>query len=388
MAFSDNVKILERGDKTYYILGTAHISQKSVEEVNQVIEEVQPDTVCVELCQTRYESMTQEDQWKKLNIIQVVKQGKALLLLANLALSAFQRKMGQDLGVKPGAELLESVNKAKEVGAELVLADRDIQTTLKRTWANLSFWKKFMVMGGLMESVVFKEKISEEELEKLKESDQLSEMMDEFAKAMPEVKKPLIDERDEFLTSKIREAPGQKIVAVVGAGHVPGMVKKWDMDIDREVIDVIPPPKKWVKSLKWVIPILIMALFTVGFYKHQGQGLQDMIIAWVLPNAIGSALFTIFAGGHLLTILTAGLAAPITSLNPALGAGMVAGLVEGLIRKPSVEDCERIPEDIESVRGFYRNNFTRVLLVFFMANMGSAIGTWVGIGWVMKVFAG
>ncbi|MDJ0838595.1 MAG: TraB/GumN family protein [Acidobacteriota bacterium] len=387
MAFSENVVTLEKGDKTFYIVGTAHISQKSVEEVGQVIDEVKPDTVCVELCQTRYESLTQEDQWKKLNIIQVIKQGKALMLLANLALSAFQRKMGKDLGVKPGSELLEGVKKAEENDAKLVLADRDIQTTLKRTWANLSFWKKFLVMGGLMESVIFKEKISEEELESLKEGDQLSEMMEEFAKAMPEVKEPLIDERDQYLTAKIREAEGEKIVAVVGAGHVKGMVKHFDAEIDTEKISVIPPPKKWVKSLKWVIPIFILSLFSWGIYKHQGEALQDMLMAWVIPNAIGSALFTIFAGGHIFTILTAGLAAPITSLNPALGAGMVAGLVEGLIRKPSVDDCERIPEDIESLGGFYRNNFTRVLLVFFLANLGSALGTWIGAAWVVKIFA-
>jgi len=388
MALPERVVILEQGDKTYYLLGTAHISQRSVEEVGQLIDEVQPDTVCVELCQTRYETLTDENQWKKLNIIEVLKQGKALLLLANLALSAFQRKMGKDLGVKPGAELLEAVNKAEEHGAELVLADRDIQITLKRTWGNLSFWRKMMVMSGLVEAVVVREKISEEELEKMKESDQLTEMMEEFAKAMPTVKKPLIDERDQFLMSAIEEAPGKKIVGVVGAGHLKGMQAHFGNPVDRETISALPRPSKVFKVLKWVIPLIILALFGVGIYRHQGENLMEMVYAWILPNAIGSALFTVFARGHILTIITAGIAAPITSLNPAIGAGMVAGLVEGWLRKPSVEDCERIPEDIESLKGFYSNRFTRVLLVFVLASLGSALGTWVGGAWVATIVSG
>jgi len=385
MEFSGNVVILEKGAQTFYIVGTAHISKKSVEEVREVIEAVQPDSVCVELCETRYKSMVEEDQWKKLNIVEVVKEGKSLVLLANLALSAFQRKMGKELGVKPGAELLEGVNAAKSVGAKLVLADRDVQVTLKRTWANLSFWKKMMVMAGLMESVVFSEKISEEELEKMKDKDTLSELMAGFAKQMPQVKEPLIDERDRYLMSMIQETEGEKVVAVVGAGHVAGMQKHFGTEIDRERISQLPPPSEAMKVLKWVIPILVLLLFSYGYYKNQGASLEDMLYAWVLPNAIGAALFSMIAGAKPLTVLAAGIASPITSLNPSLGAGMVAGLVEGILRKPSVEDCERIPYDIETVRGFYRNPFTRVLLVFVLANLGSSIGSMVGISWLFTL---
>ena len=382
---SENVTLLQKDGRSFYIIGTAHISPKSVAEVAEVIEGLRPDTVCVELCATRYQALTQENQWQKLNIVQVIKQGKALMLLANLALSSFQRKMGEKMGVKPGAELLMGVTKAEEVGAELVLADRDIQITLKRTWANLSFFKKMMVLSGLFESVVSKEEISEEELEKMKEKDQLSEMMDEFARVMPEVKEPLIDERDRFLMSKIQEAPGEKVVAVVGAGHVAGMKEYFGTEIDREAINVIPDPSPVWRILKWGIPLIILALFARGYFSHQDESMQDMLMAWVLPNAIGAGVFTIIAGGKFLTVLAAALAAPITSLNPAIGAGMVAGLVEALLRKPNVADCEKIPDDIQSVQGFYRNPVTRVLLVFFLSSLGSAIGTWVGISWLVNI---
>ncbi len=388
MDFSPNVTTLERGNKKYYIIGTAHISQKSVEEVRYVIDTVQPDTVCVELCETRYKTLVEENQWKKLNIVQVLKQGKALMLMANLALSSFQRKLGDKMGVKPGTELLAGVEKAKETGADLVLADRDIQVTLKRTWGNLSYWKKFMVMSALMESVIFSEELTEEELEKMKETDQLSDMMAEFAKALPDVKEPLIDERDRYLMSKIEEAKGEKIVAVVGAGHVAGMIKSFGTEIDREEISITPPPSALFNVLKWVIPILVIALFGYGYFSHQGESLEDMLYAWVLPNAIGSGLFTIIAGGKPASILAATLSAPITSLNPSIGAGMVAGLVEAVVRKPKVEDCEHLSEDIKSLKGFYRNPFTRVLLVFIMASLGSVLGTWIGFSWLVAILAG
>ena len=383
MEFSDNVVTLEKDDKKYYIVGTAHISRKSVEEVGHVIETVQPDTVCVELCQTRYNSLTDEKQWAKLNIMEVVKQGKALMLLANLALSSFQRKMGEKIGVKPGAELMESIKKAEEVGAEVVLADRDIQVTLKRTWANLSWWKKMNVFAGLMESVISSEEISEEDLEKLKEKDQLSEMMDEFARVMPEVKKPLIDERDQFLMSKIEEAPGKSIVAVVGAGHVKGMTGWFGKIVDREIISTLPKPGKLGKILGWTVPLVVIGLLT--YLKVVRQEPIDNVWAWILPNVIFTFIGASIAGAKFRTIIAASLAAPLTSLVPVVGAGMVAGVVEAYARKPSVADCERIPEDVSSLRGFYRNPFTRVLLVFFLANLGSAIGTYVGIGWLTKL---
>ena len=385
MAEVGNVTHLERDGRSIYILGTAHVSQKSVEEVQRVVSELKPDTVCVELDPMRYEALTDEDRWRKLDIFQVIKQKKILFLIANLVLSAYQRRMGEALGVKPGAELLAAVDSAKEVGAELVLADRDIQATLKRTWANLSFWNKFRLLSSMFGGFFEANEITEDKIEELKDRDNISEMMQEFAEEMPQVQVPLIDERDRYLISAVRDAPGKSVVAVVGAGHVEGMVNHFDTEVDREELAKIPPPSKLGAALKWVIPVIILGAFSYGYFKYSGEDFQQMLYAWILPNSIAAAVFSILAGAKPLTILTAFVASPITSLNPTIGAGMVAGLVEAYQRKPTVKDCEHVNEDSMTLKGWYKNPFTRVLLVAIAATIGSASGAWIGAGWVVSL---
>lgn len=380
---ADHIKILNLDGRTIYLVGTAHVSDKSVEEVQTIIEEVQPDTVCIELCDTRYQALTDDDRWKRLNIFDVIREGKTLLLLANLALSAYQRRLGAKLGVDPGAELLAGAKKAEEVGAHLELIDRNIQTTLKRTWSNVGFFQKVRLLSMIVGSTFSREEIDAETIEELKGQAQLSEMLAEFAAYMPEVKQPLIDERDRYMMSKIRESEGERVVAVVGAAHVPGMLLVQNEPIDREPLDVVPPRSRWTSLLKWIIPTLIFVLFAVGWSKHEGQTLEQMLFAWVIPNAVLCGLLTAIAGGKLLSILTGFICSPITSLNPALGAGMVVGLLEAWLRKPTVADAQRINDDIATFGGLYRNSFTRVLLVAFMATMGSALGAWVGAAWVV-----
>ncbi len=384
---SENVTLLEAKGKTYYIIGTAHISQKSVDEVEQLIEQIQPDSVCVELCEMRFKAMTDNNQWKNLDIFQIIRQGKTLFLLANLALSSFQKKMGEKLGVKPGAEMKIAIEKAEEIGAELVLADRNVQATLKRTWRNIPFLKKITVLGGLFESFFADEELSEEELEKMKEKDQVSSIMKEFAKELPSIQEPLIDERDRYLMASIEKAKGPKVVAVVGAGHVEGMTSYFGKDIDLEELTVIPPPSKWLGLLKWIIPTLVLLAFSYGYFKYEDSTLVDMLQAWILPNAIFAALLTLLAGGKVLSIITAFFASPVTSLNPMLGAGMVVGLVEAWLRKPKVEDFERVNDDVKDIKGVYRNPVTRVLLVTVASTLGSALGAFIGISWLATFFA-
>lgn len=379
-----NVTVLEGEGRTTYIVGTAHISRKSVEEVRRTIEAVRPDTVCVELCQTRYDAMMDPARWRKLDIFQVMRQRKVLFLLANLGLSAYQRRLGETLGVEPGAELREAIAAAESVGARVVLADRDIQATLKRTWANLGFFTKLKVLGSLLDGFFAKdEPLTEEDLEKLKERDHLGDMMKEFARVLPEVKAPLIDERDAYLMSAVEEAPGERVVAVVGAGHVEGMVARQGQRADRDALSVIPPPSRWVGLLKWIIPALMLAAFYFGWREHAGTGLYELVMAWVIPNSIAAAVLTLLAGGKLLSVLTAAIASPITSLNPTIGAGMVVGPVEAWLRKPTVEDCERLNRDMLTLRGMYQNPFSRVLLVTVASTLGSALGAWVGAAWVL-----
>jgi pheromone shutdown-related protein TraB len=386
MEASDTVTILKDGDKTYWIVGTAHVSKESVEEVRKVIDEVQPDVVAVELCDARYRALTDENRWRNLDIFKVIKEGKTLFLLANLALGSYQRRLGAQLGVKPGAEMLAGVNKAKEIGAEIALVDRDIQITLKRTWASIGFFRKASLLGALVESMFAREEMEAIDIEKMKEKAQLSEMMAEFSRMLPEVHEPLIDERDRFLMSSIEEAKGERIVAVVGAAHVAGMIEYFKKPVDRAAIDQLPPPSKWTRWLKWIIPALILSAFTFGYFRLDGtQTLEQMLYAWVLPNSVMAALMTTVALAHPVSILAAFVASPITSLNPLLPAGVVVGLVEAWLRRPTVEDCERINEDVQSLRGVYKNPFTRVLLVAVMATLGSALGAWVGIGWVFTL---
>jgi len=385
MDLGPNVTTLEQGDRTVYIVGTAHISEKSVREVRETIEALKPDTVCVELCKTRFDALQDEDRWEKLDIFQVIRQGKGLYLMSSLALSAYQHRLGERLGVRPGAELQEAVNAAAEVGAELVLADRDISATLKRTWANLSFFSKLKVMGVLMGTSFSQEEITEEELEKLKDRDHISEAMESFAQAMPQVKEPLIDERDQYLMSAIDDAPGQTIVAVVGAGHVNGMLEEAGKRADREALSVIPPPSKLLKSLKWIIPTLILAAFYYGWQHRDPMDLYQMVMAWLIPNSVAAALFSAIAGAKLVSIVTAFVASPITSLNPTIGAGMVVGLVEAWARKPTVADAKSLGVDMQTFRGVRKNAISRVLLVALAATLGSAVGAWIGGLWILYI---
>jgi len=388
MTTQSNVTVLERDGRRWSIIGTAHVSQASVAEVEAVIEELRPDTVCVELCAARHEALTDENRWKKLDVFQVIREGKTLFLLANLAVGAYQRRLGEQLGVTPGAELLAAVRKAEAVGAQVELVDRNIHATLKRTWANLGFFQKVTLFGAILQSLVTNETISEETIESMKETDQLRAMMEEFARVMPAVKEPLIDERDRFLMSAIEDAPGDNVVAVVGAGHVHGMIAHFGREVDREALSEIPPPSRWVSALKWILPLAIVLAFGYGYQSQGAESLEDMLWAWILPNSVFAGLLTAVAGGTLLSILAAFLLSPITSLNPLLGAGMVVGLLEAWQRRPTVEDAEAINQDVQSLGGIYRNPFTRVLLVAVLANLGSALGAWIGLSWVLSVVSG
>jgi pheromone shutdown-related protein TraB len=384
------LEIIERNEQTIYLLGTAHVSQQSVEEVKALIEEVEPQAIAVELCPTRYEALTAADKWKNLDIFKVIREGKLLMLLGNLALSAYQRRIGKELGVEPGAELVAGVDAAKERGLEPVLIDRDIQTTLKRTWGNVGFWKKLMLLSDTLAGVFESgsDEVNAESVEALKNKENLDDAMGEFAKALPEVKGPLIDERDLYMVSKLQELDAPKVVAVVGAGHVAGMTEHFEAQINREELTQIPPPSKWTSVLKWLVPAIVLLAFGYGIQKSEGGSLEEMLLAWILPNSIAAALMATIAGAKPLTVLVAGVGSPITSLNPLLGVGMVAGLLEAWLRKPTVADCDLIHDDVQSLSGFYRNRFLRVILVTLGASMGSAMGAWVGAAWLVKIVQG
>ncbi len=386
-AEAKHIRKIEHDGRTIWLVGTAHVSQKSVEDVERVIHEVQPDTVCVELCQSRYNALTDPDRWKKLDIFKVFKEGKALFLLANLAIGAYQRRIGKELGVEPGAELLAGTAAAEAVGARLELVDRDIHITLKRTWATIGFWQKMTLLAAVFQSLIDNQEINAEDIEQLKEGGKLEDMMTEFTKALPEVAEPLIRERDRFMIERIRQSQGQTVVAVVGAAHLPGMISDLDTPVQLEQLTVIPPPSPWLRGLKWIIPTVILGAFYFGWQKGRGDTLQEMVWVWVAANSAVAGLFTLLAGGKIVSVITSLFSSPITSLNPLLGTAMVVGPVEAWQRKPTVEDCERINDDVQSLAGVYRNPFTRVLLVATMSSLGSAIGAWIGGALVVRLLA-
>ncbi len=386
MIKSDNRHRLTIEDKEVILLGTAHVSKESADLVADVIEDERPDTVSVELCESRYQAMTQENRWKDTDLIKVIREKKAFLLLSNLMLAAFQKKIGRKLGIKPGAEMLRAVKAAETVGAKIHLADRDIRTTLSRAWRLMGLWTKIKLLAQLITSFGEVDSIEKEDIEKMKEKDVLETLLAEIGDLLPELRRVLIDERDQSLAAKIRTAPGKRIVAVVGAGHVPGIQKEWNEPVDIEALEVIPPKGRLFGFLKWGIPAVVIGLIILGFFMAGAEAGSHMIKWWVLANGIFAGIGAAIALAHPLTILTAIVASPITSLNPMIAAGWVAGLVEIFLRKPKVRDFERLPEDIGSLKGFWRNKITRILLIVVLTNMGSSLGAFVALPLMAKAF--
>lgn len=382
---TNNIHSLFFEEKEVILVGTAHVSKESTRLVGEVIQTEKPDTVCVELCESRYQSIRQKDKWLETDIIKVIKEKKSFLLLSNLLLASFQKRIADKFDIKPGEEMIKAIETAEAIGAVIHLADRNIRITLAKTWRAMSLWGKIKLLFQLVLSMGEIGDISEKDIEKMKQADVLETLLADVGKSLPVLKDILIDERDQYLAHKIRTAPGKKIVAVVGAGHVPGIKKYWDAKIDIERLNQIPPKGKISGILKWVIPLGILMLFVLGFYHGGSHAGTDMITWWVMANGILAGLGAMIALAHPLTILTSIIAAPLTSLNPMIAAGWVSGLVEAFSRKPKVRDFENLPEDILSIKGFWKNKITRILLVVVFTNIGSSIGTFVAIPLMVKV---
>lgn len=369
-------------NRDIYLLGTAHVSEQSVQDVREAVKSLQPDTICVELCPSRYQTLVHPDVWKKTDIYQVIKENKALFLLAQLALSTFYRKIGEKLGIKPGAEMLEGINQAHNTGAELVLADRDVNITLKRVWRSLSMWGKFKLLMQLLAGLVFTGDIKKEDIERLKDKDQLQVVMDEFSRSFPQIQKTLIHERDQYLAHNIANSSGKKILAIVGAGHVPGITRHLGQQIDLKALCAVPRDPVWPTLIKWGVPLLIIGLLVLGFVTQGAQHSVQSIYIWVLVNGLFSALAVSLALAHPLTIATTFVVAPLTSLNPTMAVGWIAGLVQAWVKKPRVADLENLPKALTSIKAFWLNPVCRILLVVVLANQGSVLGTFVAGTWI------
>ena len=380
-----NVHKIQLGDKEVILIGTAHVSPKSVEEVREVIEVERPDAVAVELCQGRYNSIINKDQWQNTDIGKVIRQGQTMLLLSTLVMSSFQKRIAKNFEVAPGQEMIQGIQSAKELGANLVLADRDIQVTLKRLWQNVGWKGKTQIVYELFSSIFFSEEITEKDLEEMKSGDMLDAALNSLSESFPELKAILIDERDQYLAQKIKTAPGNKVVAVLGAGHIPGVKKELFRENNLQTLSQLKVKEKGSKWWLWAFPVLLLAVIGFTMKNDLPSGINQLV-AWVLWNGSLSAIGAAIALAHPLAILTAFVVSPISSANPLLAAGWFAGLTEAYLRKPSVQDFHSISDDLTSITGFWKNRVTRILLVVALTNVGSGIGTFVAGAHILKIF--
>lgn len=380
---ASHVTRIEHQGREILLIGTAHVSSRSVAEVAEVIENTRPDAVCVELDKTRYDTLIDSRRWHDLDVSKVIREGRVVYVLAALALSAFQRRIGDRLGVRPGAEMLSAIEAARRIGSEVVLADRELQATLRRTWHGLTTWDRVqLVIVLVLAPFMNHEEIAEERVEQLKDRSQMSDMLEELARAMPGLKRPLIDERDLYLISMVRETPGKRIVAVVGAGHIKGMTANLDTPVDRAALSTLPSPSRFRTTLRWGLSIVALALGSWGVTRHSLALLPSLLTAWTLAHAAGAGLFALASGAKFPTLLLSLLVAPFTALVPVRTTGRVVGPVEARLREQRLTDRETAVSDMMRLRSMYKNSFTRVLLVTVATTLGSLVGTVAAVVWL------
>ncbi len=372
------------------VIGTAHVSAMSVQTVEETIRERKPQKVLIELDSRRLDAIQDPERWRKTDIVQVIRDKKQHLFLLQLYLANMQARMGRETGVSPGGEMIAAIKVADEVGAEVVLIDRDVSITLKRGFGAMGLWQRLRLFWNIwVEVLTPTDKNAEFDVDALLETDAITAMTEEFARFAPVVKEALIDERDAYMASHIdAEAKHGTLVAVVGAGHLPGIKRHLATDaasVDRDALDALPPPSfTFGMFLGYAVPAGLLLAVEYLILTKKYTELQEVALAWFLINGVLSALGAALARGHIITILVAFIAAPLTSLSPAIGAGWVAGLTEAKLRTPTVADFEGI-QGIENIRQFWSNGVVRVLLVAALSNLGSAVGTWIAAGRITQL---
>ena len=379
------VEKLKIDGKEIVLVGTAHIGKKSVETVRQTIELEKPDCVAVELDRQRFVQLKSGEKWQETDLSRVVKEGKTYLFLINILLSSMQKKLGKELGMKPGTEMLEAINLAESNKITVSLLDRDIRVTLKRALNEMGLVEKAKLLFEIIISSFQKhEALDEKTIEKLKEKDTLNALMAELSEKMPSVKRVLVDERDMFIANRIMKSPGKKILAVVGAGHLEGIKKYLGKELDVSEISKVQKKKSIMRFAKYLIPIFVIAFLGYGLYSKGFEATLSVFVLWFLINGVLSALGALAARAHPFSIITAFLAAPFTSLHPAFAAGWFAAAMEMKMRCPKVKDFQELKK-LESYGDFSRNRVTHILLVAAYSNLGSTIGTLVALPYIISL---
>ncbi len=362
------------------LVGTAHISRESVERVRETIGAERPDVVCIELDERRYEALARPQRFEQLDLKEIIRSQQLATLMLNLMLSAYQRNLGLQLGVQPGTELLEAAKVAEQHGIPIALVDRDVRVTLRRAWRALSLWKKLLLLSSLLGGLFERQELSEEDLRELRREDVLSRLMSELGEAFPGAKGVLIDERDTYLAERIRRTQGQRVVAVVGAGHVGGMLRALQAPerVDLSALEAVPPPSRVWRWVGWGVPAVILGSIAWIGWRQGAAAAGENLLFWVVANGVPSAIGAVLALGHPATIVSAFAAAPITSLTPVIGAGYVTAFVQSYFKPPLVRELAHVWEDMVTGLGWWRNRLLRIFLVFVLTTLGSMLGTWVG----------
>lgn len=366
--------------REFILVGTAHVSKESAQRVYEVITQEKPDCVCVELDARRYAALSQQQRLEDLDLKQVIRQRQLSPLIAGLILSAYQKKLGGQLGVMPGTELLEATKVAQQHQTPIVLCDRDVKITLARAWRTTPWHKKLLLLASLLQGIFEREAISEETLRELRQHDVLSVMLDEFSESLPTLRQVLIDERDVYMTDQIRQATGSRVVAIVGAAHVPGirrLLAQPPIPTPPQFTTVPPASAVW-KWVQWVIPATIIGALVFIAWQQGAAAAGDNARFWFFANGIPSALGAVAAFAHPVTVLAAFVAAPFTSLTPVIGAGYVTAMVQAYLRPPLVRELQTVADDVRSLKGWWRNRLLRIFLAFILPGIGSMIGTWLG----------
>ncbi|MET4680522.1 pheromone shutdown-related protein TraB [Stenotrophomonas rhizophila] len=377
------VRIVERDGVRYTLLGTAHVSQASVEAVERAIESGRFDAVAVELDAQRLQALTDPDALAKLDLVEVIRKGRVALFAANLALAAYQRRLAEQLEIEPGAELKRAVTLANERNLPVHLIDREVGLTFRRASQRLGFFGKIKLVMGLGAGLFASEEVGEDEIEKLKQGDMLEASFGEFASESPALYETIIGERDRYMATRLREVhdPAQReVLAVVGAGHLAGLARYLETDTDapgplRESLEDVPR-KRNVPWITLAILAIVLTGIGVGFYRG-GLGVgSELLAVWAMYTGGLAGLGCLLAGSHPLSILTAIVVAPFKPFRLSIPTGAFSALVEARLRKPAYEDFLKLRDDAQSVRGWYRNRVTRVVLTFMLTNLGSMLGLW------------
>jgi len=378
------------GNTHITLLGTAHVSRTSADTVEEMLNTGTYDAVAIELCPSRYNALIDPDSLARMDLFQVLKEGKVPMVSASLALGAFQQRMADQFGIRPGEEMRRAIDMGRQHDLPVLLIDREVGITLKRIYRNVPWWQRLTLFSGLLASVLSREEIPEEEIERLKEGDVLESAFTQFAEREKHLYQPLIAERDRYMAARILEeielTEHQNLLVVIGAGHLKGLSEQLKtLDAEKtqrsasevvQELDDTPRGSPFWRVFPWIIVVAILSGFVIGFMRSPDLG-WTLVRDWVVINGSLSALGALIAGGHLLTVLTAFIAAPITSLNPTIGAGMVAGGAELFLRKPTVGDFDRLRTDTAHLSGWWKNRVARLFLVFILSSLGSAVGTYV-----------